>query len=577
MGTKRMGLHNSKASRFLGVSLAVATIALLSCTGPAGDERNAFPMTCAEVQEIAVAETGGRPENGTYTLYVDGDERKPWEAYCHNMRRAEPLEYLAVEESANVSQMSDGTSLRLKTSYRRLRIDPQTLAIDPNDTTFGTTEVGNDPDALPSTDLPVGFAHFDANTAGGSLAALAKVDLHDTPFLLDEAANGGSFFCVETADKASDVSDIRVANDQSSVTLIAHNKGLEASTVAGGCASPRPLWKEPSTLAPWPLVWAGPPGPGRCTNGISDGRETDVDCGGNCTVKCAVSKWCIKNSDCVTNVCISYTCGAADAGTDGGTDANVDSGADATGEAGTDAGTDAETDAGTDAGTDASPDGGTDATVDSGPDASVDSGVDAPVDSEVDAGPDAPGESGADVGTDASLVGAKRIFTTAATFDGNLGGVAGADAKCQADTNRPNASTYKAMIVDGFYRVACTQGNENCAPSQHVGWVLAANTVYVRANGTTIIGTTNSAAIFPLSGATLTASFGANSATVYTGIGSDWTRHPGCGSYCDCTWFTSSSNSDRSSIGEASSLTSNAIAQSTANCATSHALYCVEQ
>lgn len=39
-----------------------------------------------------------------------------------------------------------------------------------------------------------------------------------------------------------------------------------------------------------------------CTNGILDGDETDVDCGGNCP-PCADGKKCIKNSDCYSDYC----------------------------------------------------------------------------------------------------------------------------------------------------------------------------------------------------------------------------------------------------------------------------------
>ena len=68
----------------------------------------------------------------------------------------------------------------------------------------------------------------------------------------------------------------------------------------------------------------------------------------------------------------------------------------------------------------------------------------------------------------------KTLFVTAAGYNGNLGGVSGADAKCMADANKPSdGKTYKAMLTDGSTRIACTSAN--CTTSgnaEHLGWVL---------------------------------------------------------------------------------------------------------
>src|SRR5262249_55032474 len=46
-----------------------------------------------------------------------------------------------------------------------------------------------------------------------------------------------------------------------------------------------------------------------CSDGIKNGNETDVDCGGSCS-KCSSGKRCLANSDCATNNCnpSSHTC-----------------------------------------------------------------------------------------------------------------------------------------------------------------------------------------------------------------------------------------------------------------------------
>ena len=87
----------------------------------------------------------------------------------------------------------------------------------------------------------------------------------------------------------------------------------------------------------------------------------------------------------------------------------------------------------------------------------------------------------------------KRIFVTSATYNGNLGGPSGADAKCMADSDRPSSGTYKAMIVTD-------DGSRSASPTT-TDWVLAASTEYRRLDDTTIIGTTTASRVFspPLS------------------------------------------------------------------------------
>jgi hypothetical protein len=48
-----------------------------------------------------------------------------------------------------------------------------------------------------------------------------------------------------------------------------------------------------------------------CDNDKKDGGETDVDCGGVCSVKCGIGKGCIDRSDCIAkNVCDAGKCRA---------------------------------------------------------------------------------------------------------------------------------------------------------------------------------------------------------------------------------------------------------------------------
>jgi hypothetical protein len=76
---------------------------------------------------------------------------------------------------------------------------------------------------------------------------------------------------------------------------------------------------------------AVPPAPKPCVDGVQDGTETDVDCGGTCPAQCAAGQKCLTNADCQTGLCQFVaglkTCAAPGAGGAGG-------GASATGGAG---------------------------------------------------------------------------------------------------------------------------------------------------------------------------------------------------------------------------------------------------
>ncbi len=45
---------------------------------------------------------------------------------------------------------------------------------------------------------------------------------------------------------------------------------------------------------------------GTCANGIKDGSETDVDCGGSCTTTCADAKKCSVDDDCTSKYCSPF-------------------------------------------------------------------------------------------------------------------------------------------------------------------------------------------------------------------------------------------------------------------------------
>src|SRR5262245_6157530 len=54
---------------------------------------------------------------------------------------------------------------------------------------------------------------------------------------------------------------------------------------------------------PPPLPLPPPPPAETCTDGVKNGSESDVDCGGTCP-RCAVSQACVSRHDCDTSYCV---------------------------------------------------------------------------------------------------------------------------------------------------------------------------------------------------------------------------------------------------------------------------------
>ncbi len=165
-----------------------------------------------------------------------------------------------------------------------------------------------------------------------------------------------------------------------------------------------------------------------------------------------------------------------------------------------------------------------------------------------------------------------RIFLTAAIYNGNLGGFAGADEICRNDAANPKGSgngSWKAML-SGYGRRACS--NSNCtSATENIDWVMRPNTPYYRPSGE-LIATTNSAGIFVFNTPNAIATTGIG---VWTGLDATWKPASG-GLYCD-DWQNGDMSSD-SSIGYADSNSVTMIAYaSNVGCDWAYSLYCVEQ
>ncbi len=173
------------------------------------------------------------------------------------------------------------------------------------------------------------------------------------------------------------------------------------------------------------------------------------------------------------------------------------------------------------------------------------------------------------VSANISCVNSKRIFMTATSYTGNLGGSSGADAKCAADANKPATGTYKALISDAA-RIACTTANCSGGTGEHTDWVLASSQHYHQANDLTSIGTTNSNGVFtfPLNNQWKSGTSQVN--RIWSGLNSNWTRN---GIHCSDWASTTGSGSH----GRQNTTDSQAIQYNTQLCTDTNSIACVEQ
>ena len=139
----------------------------------------AKPQTCAEI-----ANTDPTASDQEYTLYLGGDETKPWTAYCADMA-SQPVEYLPlvfVLDGHNASTFVDvgpagGPPTGVTTSFIRVRIDPESLVVDIGDQRYAGTVIEGAPSVQ---SMPYAVA----GSCDGRASGRANVDLRGTEFTI---------------------------------------------------------------------------------------------------------------------------------------------------------------------------------------------------------------------------------------------------------------------------------------------------------------------------------------------------------------------------------------------------------
>jgi hypothetical protein len=158
-----------------------------------------LPATCADI----VAASATPPPDGTYTLYVGANAAKPWTAYCRNMSTT-PLEYLTLPTPANnVSQFTTGgaaSGTNVVTTYSRVRLQVDVLAIDGRDETYATTTGSLAQEGNCSVPSVASMAYGSAMSCDSTASGTASIDLTGTPFaVMTGQFDGGGYEPVGSA------------------------------------------------------------------------------------------------------------------------------------------------------------------------------------------------------------------------------------------------------------------------------------------------------------------------------------------------------------------------------------------
>lgn len=177
-------------------------------------------------------------QDDDYTLYVGGDESKPFTAWCQDMATT-PSDYLKlvnVQGNSNFSQYTMGgasNGFDVRTSYFYLRFNPETLVVDTSDQTFALSDgVLNHPGAtVQVTAMPYGVAMA---CGGGSLKGIANIDLRGTGFAVDDTFQfvGSLAFGLIAAD--ADMTNIDIEGGGGCGWMAPVNTAFDPMNTAGG-------------------------------------------------------------------------------------------------------------------------------------------------------------------------------------------------------------------------------------------------------------------------------------------------------------------------------------------------------
>lgn len=130
--------------------------------------------------------------------------------------------------------------------------------------------------------------------------------------------DGGTYSCYGTADASTaPPTYVSILNDQSSCETLKNTHNTGPNWCLTGAAGSKTCTNDPASCPPGTgftseicQVKANEANSQPCANGIKDGQETDVDCGGNeCGKPCGLNQGCSADSDCTgQQSCVQNKC-----------------------------------------------------------------------------------------------------------------------------------------------------------------------------------------------------------------------------------------------------------------------------
>ncbi len=254
----------------------VAYLALVGCSSPAKpapDAPSAFGVASAQVSStLALAITFTDPPN-------------PTEAAIVANYSFEPALVLAGNSMVSGATVTLGTMPQQDVTYR-LTVAGITRQADGRPLTIASTTFAGhapfDPMSAMSTGVQSVVLTFDADPDATEATTLANYAITDpNPLALSGTPQlAGNAVTLSTAVQSAVSYDL----DVFAITRASDHEPLYTTSVS--------------------FI-----GTDHCTDGVTDGDETDVDCGGpSCIARCALGKACIVGSDCTSNTCVGSIC-----------------------------------------------------------------------------------------------------------------------------------------------------------------------------------------------------------------------------------------------------------------------------
>ena len=135
------------------------------------------PSSCQEIKDVVTD-----AKDGEYTLYIHNEPTYRWKVFCAGMAST-PAEYLSVANGAGINtSMFARSGKQVTTAFEKLRINPESLAIDLGDTTYATSNGVATYNGTTLTMAPYGIA-----MSCDGAPATANINLRGTPFRLEGA------------------------------------------------------------------------------------------------------------------------------------------------------------------------------------------------------------------------------------------------------------------------------------------------------------------------------------------------------------------------------------------------------